>query len=159
VEDTARAVMERCDVLASISEESGLIVRPYGSRAMNEANDVVHIEQGPVLGERDLPVGVVTAINGQSRVKVGFVGNAGHAGTVPMEGRRDALWAAAEFVLEVEAAAKADPGAVATVGKISAHPGAVNVIPGRWNTPWTSATQTTQPAGGYATTSKRGQAR
>jgi allantoate deiminase len=276
VEGTASAVMERCDVLARISEESGLIVRPYGSRAMNEANDVVagwmrmagmttrrdetgnlvgryegtgdektlilgshldtgrdagkydgilgvtvalacvqrlhdrgerlpyavevvgfadeeglrfgtaflgssayagafdgsrlgledregltlreairafggdpdalegggrkdedllgycevHIEQGPVLEERDLPVGVVTAINGQSRVKVGFVGNAGHAGTVPMEGRRDALCAAAEFVLEVEAAAKADPGAVATVGEISAHPGAVNVIPG-----------------------------
>ena len=90
----------------------------------------VHIEQGPVLEERDLPVGVVTAINGQSRVKVGFVGNAGHAGTVPMEGRRDALCAAAEFVLEVEAAAKEEPGAVATVGEITAHPGAVNVIPG-----------------------------
>ena len=90
----------------------------------------VHIEQGPVLEERDLPVGGVTAINGQSRVRVGFVGNAGHAGTVPMEGRRDALCAAAEFVLEVEAAAKADPGAVATVGEITALPGAVNVIPG-----------------------------
>ena len=275
MEDTARAVMERCDALASISEEPGIIVRPYGSRAMNEANDVVagwmrmagmttrrdelgnlvgryegtgektlilgshldtvrdagkydgilgvavalacvqrlhdrgerlpyavevvgfadeegsrfgttflgssayagafdgsrlgledgegvtlreairafggdpdalegcgrsdedllgycevHIEQGPVLEERDLPVGVATAINGQSRVKVGFVGNAGHAGTVPMEGRRDALCAAAEFVLEVEATAKADPGAVATVGEITALPGAVNVIPG-----------------------------
>ncbi len=90
----------------------------------------VHIEQGPVLEKKDLPVGVVTAINGQSRVKAGFVGKAGHAGTVPMEGRRDALCAAAEFVLEVEAAAKVDPGAVATVGEISALPGAVNVIPG-----------------------------
>jgi allantoate deiminase len=48
----------------------------------------VHIEQGPVLEELDLPVGVVTAINGQSRVRVGFVGKAGHAGTVPMEGRK-----------------------------------------------------------------------
>jgi allantoate deiminase len=90
----------------------------------------VHIEQGPVLEQEDLPVGVVTAINGQSRVRVGFVGKAGHAGTVPMEGRRDALCAAAEFILEIEAAAKADPGAVATVGEISALPGAVNVIPG-----------------------------
>ncbi len=90
----------------------------------------VHIEQGPVLEREGLPVGVVSAINGQSRVRVGFVGEAGHAGTVPMEGRRDALCAAAEFVLEVESAARAEPGAVATVGEISAHPGASNVIPG-----------------------------
>ena len=90
----------------------------------------VHIEQGPVLEQEDLPVGVVTAINGQSRVRAGFIGKAGHAGTVPMEGRRDALCAAAEFVLEVERAAKADPDSVATVGEISALPGAVNVIPG-----------------------------
>jgi allantoate deiminase len=90
----------------------------------------VHIEQGPVLEQEDLPVGVVTAINGQSRVRAGFIGKAGHAGTVPMEGRRDALCAAAEFVLEVECAAKAEPGSVATVGEISALPGAVNVIPG-----------------------------
>lgn len=90
----------------------------------------VHIEQGPVLEREDLPVGVVTAINGQSRVRADFVGKAGHAGTVPMEGRRDALCAAAEFVLEVESAARGEPEAVATVGEISALPGAVNVIPG-----------------------------
>jgi allantoate deiminase len=90
----------------------------------------VHIEQGPVLEREDLPVGVVTAINGQSRVRVGFFGKAGHAGTVPMEARRDALCAAAEFVLEIEASARADHSAVATVGEISALPGAVNVIPG-----------------------------
>src|SRR3712207_6131052 len=65
----------------------------------------VHIEQGPVLEQRDLPVGVVTAINGQSRITVGFTGHAGHAGTVPMEGRRDALCAAAESVLEIESSA------------------------------------------------------
>jgi allantoate deiminase len=91
----------------------------------------VHIEQGPVLEELGLPVGVVTAINGQSRVRVGFVGKAGHAGTVPMEGRRDALCTAAEFVLEVEATAKAEPPTVGTVGEIHASPGAVNVIPAR----------------------------
>lgn len=91
----------------------------------------VHIEQGPVLEELDLPVGVVTAINGQSRVRVGFSGKAGHAGTVPMARRRDALCAAAEFVLEVEAAAKAEPDTVGTVGEIQALPGAVNVIPAR----------------------------
>jgi allantoate deiminase len=90
----------------------------------------VHIEQGPVLEQRDVPVGVVTAINGQSRVRVGFVGKAGHAGTVPMEGRQDALCAAAEFVLEVESTARGEPEAVATVGEISALPGVVNVVPG-----------------------------
>ena len=90
----------------------------------------VHIEQGPVLEDLDLPVGVVAAINGQSRLGVGFAGEAGHAGTVPMETRRDALCAAAELVLEVEYAAKAVAGSVGTVGHISARPGAGNVIPG-----------------------------
>jgi allantoate deiminase len=90
----------------------------------------VHIEQGPVLERLDLPVGVVTGIQGQSRASVGFVGAAGHAGTVPMEGRRDALCAAAEFVLAVEETARGEPGMVATVGHIVAHPGAGNVIPG-----------------------------
>lgn len=89
-----------------------------------------HIEQGPVLEELGLPVGVVTAIAGQSRVGVGYAGKAGHAGTVPMEGRRDALCAAAELVLEVERAAREEPGVVGTVGWISALPGAGNVIPG-----------------------------
>jgi allantoate deiminase len=274
MKDTATTVMERCDLLANISEEPGLIVRPYGSQAMNEANNIVsgwmraagmttrrdsignligryegtgektlilgshldtvrdagkydgilgvmvalacvqqlhdlserlpyavevvafadeeglrfgttflgssvyagafdgkrlsledkkgttlreavrafggdpdalesdgrggedllgycevHIEQGPVLEQKDLPVGLVTAINGQSRIKVGFTGQAGHAGTVPMEGRRDALCAAAESVLEIESAAKGEPEAVATVGEIKAFPGAINVIP------------------------------
>ncbi|HSK99257.1 MAG TPA: allantoate amidohydrolase [Rubrobacteraceae bacterium] len=90
----------------------------------------VHIEQGPVLDEKGLPVGVVTAIGGQSRLVVRFTGEAGHAGTVPMERRRDALCAAAQFVLDVENAARAEPEAVATVGEISARPGASNVIPG-----------------------------
>jgi allantoate deiminase len=89
----------------------------------------VHIEQGPVLEQMDMPVGVVSAINGQSRIKVGFTGQAGHAGTVPMEGRRDALCAAAESVLEIESAAKREPEAVATVGEIKVFPGAINVIP------------------------------
>jgi allantoate deiminase len=90
----------------------------------------LHIEQGPVLEQEGLPVGVVTGIQGQSRIRVNFAGEAGHAGTVPMSTRRDALCAAAEFVLEVETACKVQPGAVATVGEISALPGAVNVIPG-----------------------------
>jgi len=90
----------------------------------------VHIEQGPVLEANDLPVGVVAAIAGQSRISVTFEGAAGHAGTVPMDLRRDALCAAAEFVLAVEALARSEPGLVATVGELSAAPGASNVIPG-----------------------------
>jgi allantoate deiminase len=91
----------------------------------------VHIEQGPVLEARGLPVGVVTAIQGQSRVAVGFSGEAGHAGTVPMELRRDALCAAAELILAAEGLARSQPRLVATVGQIAARPGASNVIPGQ----------------------------
>lgn len=275
MKDTANTVMERCDLLANVSEEPGLIVRPYGSQAMNEANNIVagwmrqagmktgrdeignllgryggtgnrtlvlgshldtvrdagrydgilgvlcaiacvqhlhnegerlpfaievaafadeeglrfgttflgssvyagrfdrkrleledgdrvtlmeavrafggdpfalevagrdpedligycelHIEQGPVLEDLDLPVGVVTAINGQSRIGVDFTGKAGHAGTVPMENRKDALCAASEFVLEARRCARSEPPAVATVGEIKALPGAINVVPG-----------------------------
>ena len=90
----------------------------------------VHIEQGPVLEGIGLPVGVVTAIAGQARYRITFTGEAGHAGTVPMRGRRDALAAAAEFVLAVEADAGSHDGVVATVGQVSVYPGASNVIPG-----------------------------
>ena len=90
----------------------------------------VHIEQGPVLERLGLPVGVVTAIAGQARFRITFTGVAGHAGTVPMRGRRDALAAAAEFVLAVEAEAGSREGLVATVGQVSVYPGASNVIPG-----------------------------
>jgi allantoate deiminase len=84
----------------------------------------VHIEQGPVLEKNNLPVGVVTAIAGQSRLRVEFYGVAGHAGTVPMNLRHDALAGAAEFILAAE-----NCGVLATVGKIEAAPGASNVIP------------------------------
>ena len=90
----------------------------------------VHTEQGPVLQERDLPVGIVTAIAGQTRAQATFRGIAGHAGTVPMTSRRDALCAAAEFILKVERLGSETPGLVATVGQITALPGASNVIPG-----------------------------
>jgi allantoate deiminase len=89
----------------------------------------VHIEQGPVLEQGNLPVGIVTAIAGQSRLRVEFRGVAGHAGTVPMNLRRDALAGAAEFVLAIEALARKQTSLVATVGKIEASPGASNVIP------------------------------
>jgi len=90
-----------------------------------------HIEQGPVLEARLQPVGVVNAIAGQNRYALTLKGEAGHAGTVPMTGRRDALAAAAEIVLAVEAEALARPGLVATVGKLDVFPGATNVIPGQ----------------------------
>ena len=91
----------------------------------------VHIEQGPVLEARDLPVAVVSAIAGQSRITVHFTGEAGHAGTVPMSLRHDALCAAAEFVLAVESSGRGTEGLVATVGQVSVQPGASNVIPGQ----------------------------
>lgn len=91
----------------------------------------LHIEQGPVLEDGGLPVGVVTAINGGNRLAIELTGMAGHAGTVPMRLRRDALAAAAECVLAVELLAGSEHDLVATVGRIEALPGAINVIPGR----------------------------
>jgi allantoate deiminase len=90
----------------------------------------LHIEQGPVLEAAGLAVGAVTAINGATRLAVTVTGVAGHAGTVPMTDRRDALAAAAECILLVERLAGAEPDLVGTVGRIEAVPGAVNVIPG-----------------------------
>jgi len=90
----------------------------------------VHIEQGPVLEACGLPVGVVTGIAGQDRVTVTFLGTPGHAGTVPMALRHDALCAAAEWILAVEGQAWAPEGCVATVGQVEVRPGASNVIPG-----------------------------
>jgi len=90
----------------------------------------LHIEQGPVLEAEGLPVGVVTAINGFSRLRATLRGAAGHAGTVPMRLRRDALAGAAECVLAVEKIVKGDAELVGTVGRIEAKPGAINVIPG-----------------------------
>ena len=89
----------------------------------------LHIEQGPVLEARGLPVGVVSSISGAVRYAVDVSGEAGHAGTVPMGSRHDALTAASACVLAVEACA-AQHGAVATVGVLEVANGAVNVIPG-----------------------------
>jgi allantoate deiminase len=90
----------------------------------------VHIEQGPVLEARGLPVGVVSTITGFARWGLTFTGKAAHAGTTPMDRRQDALAAAAEFVLAVEAEARRTDGLVATVGQLAVSPGAVNVVPG-----------------------------
>ncbi|KJC46842.1 allantoate amidohydrolase [Bradyrhizobium sp. LTSP885] len=92
----------------------------------------LHIEQGPVLEEKGLPVGVVTAIAGATRLAASLAGVAGHAGTVPMALRRDALSGAAECIVAIEEFCKTDAsGLVGTVGYIGAMPGATNVIPGK----------------------------
>ena len=89
----------------------------------------VHIEQGPVLEELNLPVGVVTGIAAAKRFRLQISGQAGHAGTVPMLMRKDALVGAARCILHAEAMAR-NLGIVATVGQLTPSPGAINVIPG-----------------------------
>jgi allantoate deiminase len=92
----------------------------------------LHIEQGPVLESQNLPVGVVSAITGSTRLAARLTGMAGHAGTVPMGLRRDALAGAAECIVMIEEVCRADEGGlVGTVGYINAAPGATNVIPGQ----------------------------
>ena len=97
--------------------------RPHGELlAYLEA----HIEQGPVLQEKRRPLGVVTAIAGQTRIRATFIGRAGHAGTTPMKMRKDALCAAAEIISAAEKI-----GVMATVGQCAVEPGVSNVIPGK----------------------------
>ena len=106
------------------------------ARARRELHAYVelHIEQGPVLEQNNLPVGVVTAIAGATRLAAHLTGMAGHAGTVPMALRRDALAGASECIVAIEEFCKTDEGGlVGTVGYIDAMPGATNVIPGRVN--------------------------
>ena len=91
----------------------------------------VHIEQGPVLDAMDLPLGIVTSINGSRRWTGNISGMASHAGTTPMGQRRDAAAAAAELVLAVERLAGAVPEVVGTVGMLAVPAGSINVVPGR----------------------------
>jgi acetylornithine deacetylase/succinyl-diaminopimelate desuccinylase-like protein len=91
----------------------------------------LHVEQGPVLERAGAPLGVVTGIVGYARGQLFFRGRAGHAGTTPMETREDALVAAAEAVIWIRDAARAIPGAVATVGQVEVEPGGANVVPSR----------------------------
>ncbi len=91
----------------------------------------IHIEQGPVLLNDGLPLGVVTAISGATRFIVELEGLAGHAGTVPMDLRRDAAMAGAEIGLFIERRCSGLPGLVGTVGQFNVPNGAANVVPGR----------------------------
>ncbi len=122
---------EGVEVVAFIEEEISFL----GSRSIQLDDSVAaylefHIEQGPVLDTLGLPLGVVDAIVGQSRFDVHFTGRAAHAGTTPMDLRQDALAAAAGWIGHVERVAREMEGLVATVGRIEAAPGAVNVIAG-----------------------------
>ena len=90
----------------------------------------VHIEQGPVLCEKQIPLGIVTSINAGVRATCRIIGTAAHAGTTPMSMREDALLAAAEISLMAEHRAKAEEGSVATVGQMQVPGGSINVIPG-----------------------------
>lgn len=105
---------------------AALARKPGSVRAYLE----VHIEQGPVLEAADEAVGIVTAINAQKRARIRVTGEAGHAGTVPMRLRRDALAAAAEMALALEEIATRHEQAVGTVGVFRPDPGATNVVPG-----------------------------
>jgi allantoate deiminase len=107
------------DALAGLDRRGGRVIAFVES----------HIEQGPVLLEAGLPLGVVTSIAGATRIRCTVAGLAGHAGTVPMTGRQDALAAASEMVLAVERHCTVNPGLVGTVGRLTVLPGAVNVIP------------------------------
>ncbi|MBI5910520.1 MAG: allantoate amidohydrolase [Betaproteobacteria bacterium] len=132
------AVLDACDAegvslrkaLIAFGCDPAAIASVAKSREQVLAYVEVHIEQGPVLESSNLPVGVVTAINGVRRLTVAVTGEAGHAGTVPMRLRRDALAAAAEMVLAVERIANSLSNIMATIGRMEVFPCAVNVIPG-----------------------------
>jgi hydantoinase/carbamoylase family amidase len=117
------------DALATYGDEGA----PLPASGMNVHSFVeLHVEQGGVLESEDTPIGVVTAIAGLVQRAVRFSGDANHAGATPMHLRRDALLAAAQWALRIEAAAgEVGGGAVGTVGKLEVHPGGKNIIPGR----------------------------
>ena len=123
----------RGSVVAFRDEERGCA----GSRARAASGRLprryveLHVEQGPVLLEAGKPLAVVTGITGLARGEIVTTGRAGHAGTVPMAGRADALVAAAEVILRIRDTAAQIEGAVATVGRLEVAPGALNVIPDR----------------------------
>ncbi|MDR3740170.1 MAG: allantoate amidohydrolase, partial [Terracidiphilus sp.] len=141
----SRAVAGRFDQALFDCRDSGGVtleaaIRSFGldpsliAEAQLDVNTVgfveIHIEQGPMLEAEGLSLAVVTAIVGQTRLTLGFTGQANHAGTTPMRLRRDALVAAAEWIAQVESLALSTEGLVATVGKVIVEPNAGNVVPG-----------------------------
>lgn len=140
----SRALIGTVDELLGLTDAHGISVAraitDYGLdlAALSEAQlqgEVLgylefHIEQGPVLEAEGRPLGAVSDIVGQARLNLRFTGKANHAGTTPMDLRRDALAGASAFVLAAETLARETPGLVATVGSLTPFPGAINVIPG-----------------------------
>ncbi|MCB9788482.1 MAG: allantoate amidohydrolase [Deltaproteobacteria bacterium] len=118
--------------IADFGGDPGRLFEPAWSEANRPlAYLELHIEQGPLLESRGLPLGVVSGLVGQRWFRLSFEGRAGHAGTTPMELRRDAAPAAAELVLVAESMARSTPGLLATTGELRSSPGAINVIAGR----------------------------
>lgn len=140
--DGALGVVAALEAVQSVGRGAVVVFRDeergcVGSAAFVVRGDLpdcfleVHIEQGPVLERADAPLGLARSIVGIVRGERVFEGVAGHAGTVPMQGREDALVAAAEYILRARDIARGIDGAVATVGQLDVEPGATNVIPGR----------------------------
>jgi N-carbamoyl-L-amino-acid hydrolase len=121
--------------MRSAMQHAGLCVNDIPTLKRNADNYQgfveVHIEQGPVLNELDVPLGVVTSINAGVRYQCEVTGMASHAGTTPMDRRRDAATAVAELILFVERRAAADGDSVGTVGMLQVPNGSINVVPGR----------------------------
>ncbi|MGS5085577.1 2-oxo-4-hydroxy-4-carboxy-5-ureidoimidazoline decarboxylase [Hydrogenophaga sp. A37] len=124
---TMRAAMQHAGLPATLDAISALQRDPANYLGFVE----VHIEQGPVLNELDLPLGIVTSINASVRYLGDVIGMASHAGTTPMDRRRDAACAVAELALYAEQRAAADGDSVATIGMLQVPNGSINVVPGR----------------------------
>jgi len=128
------------DEVADMQDKDGISIRDVGPKRPADAAGLqrriaayfeIHVEQGLALDPANTSLGVATSLSARGRWEWQVVGEANHAGTTPMAGRRDALVRAAEFVLAVQRTAVAHDGAVATVGRITPWPGGTNVIPGR----------------------------
>ncbi|HXD41361.1 MAG TPA: hydantoinase/carbamoylase family amidase, partial [Ramlibacter sp.] len=124
---TMRQAMQQAGLPATFEAIDSLRRDPSGYLGFVE----VHIEQGPVLAGIDLPLGIVTSINGGLRCQCEITGMASHAGTTPMDQRRDAVTAAAELALHVEKRAARDGNSVGTIGILNVPGGSINVVPGR----------------------------
>ena len=128
------------DEVADMQDKDGISIRDVGPKRPADAAGLqrriaayfeIHVEQGLALDPAEISLGIATSLSARGRWEWQVVGEANHAGTTPMAGRRDALVRAAEFVLAVQRTAIAHDGAVATVGRITPWPGGTNVIPGR----------------------------
>jgi N-carbamoyl-L-amino-acid hydrolase len=124
---TMREAMRHAGLPGTVEAIAGLKRDPAGYLGFVE----VHIEQGPVLNELDIPLGIVTSINGGVRFQCEVTGMASHAGTTPMNRRRDAAVAVAELALFVEQRATRDGDSVGTIGILEVPNGSTNVVPGR----------------------------